>query len=468
MLLATLATLLITAQAQAVQPVRARVHNGVLVGTMDDGIEVFKGVPYAAPPLGPLRGALPQPAVAWPGERQADEFGFSCLQRSPPHNVPPGTRAAQLSEDCLTLNVWAPHGGHKVPVMVWVHGGGNEAGSSADIYYDGVAFAHGGVVLVSLNYRLGSSGFQAHGGEANFGLWDQVAALKWVRDNIAVFGGDPGNVTLFGESAGGQDTLALLTAEPARGLFHKAIVESAGGGWRSLPTLAEVAQDRDGDWSPAIDGHLLKESPLAAIAAGHVASRVPLIIGTNDEEGSLLGPRASTERLFPKLSSDDLTKLRAVYGSQASEDDAFARLVFRDGLFASEARWVAAKLSAAGVPVYLYRFEYVLSALRARRSGAYHASEVPFVFAHLPSIQTDEADGRVEAVMHGCWVAFARTGKPACPDVPDWPEFKVGHQWMVFDAHPSPRPLEGLAALDLLQCRFSEGVPLAEGACSAK
>jgi para-nitrobenzyl esterase len=467
MSISVLAALLVAVQAPAAEPARARVHSGVLAGTQDNGIEVFKGVPYAAPPVGPLRGALPQPAAAWSGDREANEFGFSCLQRSPPHNVPAGTRAAQLSEDCLTLNIWAPQGSRKAPVMVWIHGGGNEAGSSADIYYDGTAFAHDGIVLVSLNYRLGASGFQAHNGEANFGLWDQVAALKWVRDNIAAFGGDSGNVTLFGESAGGQDTLALLTAVPARGLFQKAIVESGGGGWRPLPTLAEVAQDRDGDWSPAIDGHLLKESPLVAIAAGRMA-RVPLIIGTNDEEGSLLGPRASTERLFPKLSGDDVSKLRVMYGGQATEDGLLARLVFRDAHFASEARLVAAKAGAAGAPVYLYRFEYVLSALRSRRSGAYHASEVPFVFAHLPSIQTDDADMHVEAAMHGCWAAFARTGKPTCVEVPDWPEFKVGHQWMVFDAHPSPRPLESAAALDLLQCRLAEDASLAEGVCPAK
>jgi para-nitrobenzyl esterase len=468
MLIPVLAALLmVTAQAQAAEPVRARVHSGVLVGTLDGGIQIFKGVPYAAPPVGRLRGALPQPAVTWSGDRRANEFGFSCLQRTPPHNVPADTRAARLSEDCLTLNIWAPQSGQKAPVMVWIHGGGNESGSSADIYYDGAAFARDGVVLVSLNYRLGASGFQAHNGEANFGLWDQVAALRWVHDNIGVFGGDSGNVTLFGESAGGQDTLALLTAVPARGLFQKAIVESGGGGWHPLPTLAEVDQDRDGDWGPAIDGHLLKESPILAIAAGRMA-QVPLIIGTNDEEGSLLGPQASTDRMFPKLSGDDLTQLRAIYGGQASQDGSLVRLVFRDGYFASEARWVAAKVSAAGAPAYLYRFEYVLSALRSRRSGANHGSEVPFVFAHLPSIRTDDADGRVESVMHGCWVTFARTGKPACPDVPDWPEFKVGHQWMVFDAHPSPRPLAGIAALDLLQCRFAEGVPLAEGACPAR
>jgi para-nitrobenzyl esterase len=385
------------------------------------------------------------------------------MQRSPPHNVPPGTRAAELSEDCLTLNIWAPRAAHQLPVMVWIHGGGNVNGSSADIYYDGAAFARDGIVLVSFNYRLGSLGFRAHDGEANFGLWDQVAALKWVRDNIAVFGGDPGNVTLFGESAGGQDALALVTAAPARGLFQKAIVESGGGGWGPIPTLASAQQDGDDDWGPMVDGHLLKESPLAAMAAGHVA-RVPLIIGTNDEEGSLLSVQATAEHVFPKLSDDDLVRLRELYGTDASDDAALARLIFRDGYFAGEARWVAGKMSAAGSPAYLYRFEYVLSALKARRAGAYHGSEIPFVFAHLPPVHTDETDLRVERAVHGCWVAFAKTGKPSCPDAPDWTAFGAEHKWMVFDAQPSARPVE-TAALDLLQCRLGEGLPLADGVC---
>jgi para-nitrobenzyl esterase len=436
---------------------RVRVRSGVLIGTANGGVEVFKGIPYAAPPVGPLRGALPQPAIAWSGERAANDFGHSCMQSAPPHNVPPDSPAAQLSEDCLTLNVWAPQSAQEAPVMVWIHGGGNSSGSSADIYYDGSAFARDGIVLVSVNYRLGAAGFQPHAGEANFGLWDQVAALKWVRDNIAAFGGDPGNVTLFGESAGGQDTLALMTAAPARDLFQKAIVESGGGGWRLSPPLSEAQADRDGDWGPVVDGHLLKESPLSAFAAGRFA-RIPLIIGTNNEEGSLLGPEASTEGLFPRLSKEDLAKLATIYGPRASSDSALARLVFRDGYFASKAQWIASRMSAAGSPAYVYRFEYVMSPLQRRRTGAHHASEIPFVFDRLPTILVDEADNRVARALHSCWVAFARTGKPQCTEAGDWPNFGSSGEWMVFDAHPSARPVEGAAALELLQCRLSEGL----------
>lgn len=456
--------------AKTAEPVRVHVQGGTLVGSADDAVKIFKGIPYAAPPTGPLRGLLPQPAAAWKGERQADDFGFSCMQRSTPHSVPSDSRAARLDEDCLTLNVWAPLAAQNAPVMVYLHGGGNDGGSAAVSYYDGAEFAKDAVVLVSLNYRVGALGFQPHDGAANFGLWDQIAALKWVRENIAVFGGDPGNVTLFGESAGGEDTLILMTAAPARGLFQKAIVESGGGGWQPPPTLAEAQKAQpDGFARPVVDGRLLKEPPLQAFAAGRFV-HIPLIIGTNGGEGSLLGSSAHTEGLFTQLSKEDLHELAALYGAEAANDDALARLVFRDGYFASEARWIAAKVSAAGVPAYLYRFAYVLAALRGRRAGAYHGSEIPFVFDRMPLLKIDDADIRVERALHGCWVAFAKMGKPNCDEAPNWPRFEPGRegQWMFIDAHPSARPLEGTAALDLLQCRLAQGVPLISGACPGK
>jgi para-nitrobenzyl esterase len=444
------------------------VQGGALLGVAAGDVRSFKGIPYAAPPVGSLRFALPKPVVPWSGERAANDFGPSCMQGPTPRNVLPGSRGAQVSEDCLTLNVWASQAAKKAPVMVWVHGGGNQNGSSAVKYYDGTAFARDGIVLVSLNYRLGSLGFQPHNGAANFGLWDQVAALQWVRKNIAAFGGDPDNVTLFGESAGGQDTLALMTAAPARGLFQKAIVESGGGGWGPNPKIVqEESADHVGEWGVIVDGHLLKESVMSAFAGGR-AVRIPLLIGTNSEEGSLLGLDAHSDGLFPQLSRDDLARLKELYGPHAANDDEFARLVFRDGYFANEARWVASQVNAAGSPAYLYRFAYVLSALQARRAGAYHGSEIPFVFDRMPEVRLDESDGRVERALHNCWVAFAKTGKPACDDAPDWSTFAPGGKWMVFDAHPSARPLDDGPALDLLQCRLGEGIPLASATCPGK
>jgi len=182
-----------------------------------------------------------------------------------------------------------------------------------------------------------------------------------------------------------------------------------------------------------VDGHLLEESPLSAFAGGR-AARIPLVIGTNSEEGSLLGLDPHAEGIFPKLSAGDMSLLKAVYGSKGTDDENLARLVFRDGYFASEARWVAAKVSAAGSPAYLYRFDYVLSVLQKRRAGAFHGSEIPFVFDRLPEIPASADDMRVEEALHDCWVAFARTGKPVCDNAKDWPTFgPTGNgKWMVF------------------------------------
>jgi para-nitrobenzyl esterase len=460
--------LLVAPRGNGAEPVKVRVQSGVLVGAVENGVAVFKGVPYAAPPVNALRWSLPRALAPWSGELAASDFGASCMQDEPPRNVPAGSRALQLSEDCLTLNVWSPPAAKKAPVMVWVHGGGNVAGSAADVYYDGTAFARDGIVLVSFNYRLGAFGFQPHNGEGNFGLWDQVAVLRWVHDNVTVFGGDPGNVTLFGESAGGEDALALMTAAPARGLFQRAIVESGGGGWGPPPTLAEAtAQNHDADWGPVVDGHLLKEPPLEAFAAER-AARIALVIGTNGEEGSLLGPDPRAASVFSQVSAADLGRLARIYGPQADGDAALARLEFRDGYFAGEARWVAAKVAATHTPAFLYRFEYVLGALRGRRSGAHHGSEVPFVFDHLPPVRSiDDTDRLLTHALHDCWVAFARIGKPDCAAAPGWPQVGTDQKWMVFDSHPSARAVEGGEALDLLQCRLAPPA-LVGSACPAK
>ncbi len=475
------------------EPVRARVQQGVLLGSGVAGITIFRGIPYAAPPIGALRWALPQPAPSWSGDRDASAFGSACMQPAVPRNVPVASPAAKLSEDCLTLNVWAPRDAQRAPVMVWLHGGGNRDGAAADRFYDGSGFARDGVILVSLNYRLGVFGFLAFEGQANFGLWDQIAALKWVRANIAAFGGDPDNVTLFGESAGGEDVIALLAAKPARGLFAKAIVESGGGGFGPPPTLAQAtvasdallalpephaqsavdgsprdvaaaalvakegaANDGDAGWrpSPVIDGRLLTEAPLDALAGGR-AAHVPLIIGTNGEEGSLLGPQPNPQVIFPALERTELLTLKNLYGSAAATDPAFAELLFRDGYFAAPAQWIAGAVSRSGEPAYLYRFDYVLSLLKARRSGAHHASEIPFVFDTFPAAAQNDADRRIVGALHGCWVAFARSGAPACAAAPDWQAFGADPHWLVFDEQPSFRPVDGTAALALLETRLA-------------
>jgi len=218
---------------------RATVEQGRLLGRQADGVASFKAIPYAAPPVGPLRWRAPQPAAAWQGERDAGQVGAICIQ--PPSEGDPGVGPLPMSEDCLTLNVWTPaeRGEEPLPVMVWIHGGGLNNGSGTAALYDGANLAKRGVVVVTLNYRLGRLGFFGHpaltaeaGGEeivGNYGMADVVAALEWVRDNVAAFGGDPGKVTVFGESAGGVMVTRLMISGPARGLFHRAIVQSGLG-----------------------------------------------------------------------------------------------------------------------------------------------------------------------------------------------------------------------------------------------
>jgi para-nitrobenzyl esterase len=469
------AAMLCATPAGAADRVRVVAPAGAISGVQGDGFVSFKGIPYAAPPLGALRWQKPQPAAKWSGDLDASDFGPSCMQPTPPAHVVPGSPALTLSEDCLKLNIWAPAGARKAPVMVWIHGGGNQDGSPADFFTDGRNIARDGVILVSVNYRLGLLGFFAYPGlsengkaVANFGLWDQVAALQWVRANIPAFGGDPDNVTVFGQSAGGEDIIALLAAPVARGLFAKAIVQSGGGGWgptadikdlqttiagkfpgksladlRAMPAADLVKQN--GDLAdPVVDHDLLPQTPLAAFAAGQAAN-VPIVIGTTDEEGSLLGNRdQDPTKSWDRLTPADLTTLRAVYGDRARDDTAFARLLFRDGYFAGPARFIARHSTA-----YLYRFSYVLTPLQGRRTGAWHGSDVPYVFERWPIDPVDATDLKVQAAIHSDWIAFATTGHPG------WVALKASGQEMSFDAAPSPRIPDDAAALDLLEKRLS-------------
>ncbi|HEV7503113.1 MAG TPA: carboxylesterase family protein, partial [Vicinamibacteria bacterium] len=375
------------------EPARVTVESGVLSGVSDGAVQAFKGIPYARPPVGALRWRPPQRAESWRDPREATAFGPVCPQSGTMDNVDGGAAAA--SEDCLSLNVWAPaRPSRPAPVMVWLHGGGNQNGAGSKRYYDGAAFARDGVVLVTINYRLGLLGFFAHPAltrEAapgdplgNYGLMDQVAALAWVRKNIQAFGGDPRNVTLFGESAGGQDIVALLTAPAASGLFDKAIVESAGF-WVNLPSLAEaeasgvrtasalaatgaVTADRlravpaedvakiDPDRETLIvDGRFLPQKIQQAFASGK-AARVPLVIGTNSDEGSLVGGGRPAE-LLADFKPEELAKVRAAYG-EGRDDTSLARLLFRDLYFTAPARWIARRASAEA-PTFFYRFSYV-------------------------------------------------------------------------------------------------------------
>ena len=427
------------AGAAYADPPKIKVSGGAVVGESADGLNAFKGIPFAAPPVGDLRWKAPQPVVAWSGDKDATKFGPSCSQ-----NSRLGAEA-KTSEDCLYLNVYAPAKAKKAPVMVWIHGGSNLNGSGA--VYNGAAFAKDGIVTVTINYRMGALGFFAHpeitkaaaaaDGLANYGLMDQTAALNWVQTNIAAFGGDPQNVTIFGESAGAIDIYALQGLKTSKGLFKRAIMESNITWGDSLP-LAKAEQDGKalairagasetatlaelkaipaeklvaaaaGAQFPMVDGRFMTETSLQAVANGHVVD-VPLILGTNSFEASLI---AQTEK-DPKKQTD-----------------------WTNAQAGAPARFIATK-TAAGQPTWLYFFSYVATERRATAPGAAHATEISYVFGGqmrpagappaagalaTPASQSEE-DKAMAVLMHSCWVAFAKSGTPKCASGPAWPKF---------------------------------------------
>jgi para-nitrobenzyl esterase len=463
------------AQAQEAKApaVTAKVESGVLAGTQTERARIFKNIPYAAPPVGALRWAPPKRPLAWSGERDATANGPSCPQKMNTDGSPnEGSANGPVSEDCLQLNIFAPPKDKmgeaaKAPVMVWIHGGSHRTG--AGWIYDGQNFARDGVVLVSINYRLGPLGYFAHpaltkaAGKSeavgNYGLMDQIAALEWVQRNIAAFGGDPKNVTVFGESAGGMSTLAILATPKAKGLYHKAVVQS-GGGWSPASTLAEreadgvavaaklglqdaapadlravpadrlIAETQSGDYGPFVDGRLLKQTPAQAFAAGRETD-VPLIIGANSGEDSLMG------RSLPNASALAATipdEARAAYADEAAKgDEALVRAAFGDRFMVAPARWTAAQ-AADGQPAWLYHFSYVGSRFRPMGvTRAAHAAEIQYVFEYwgrrTPESMVAPDDRAMARLMHGCWTAFARTGAPKCEI--EWPAYDPAKDQLV-------------------------------------
>jgi para-nitrobenzyl esterase len=461
----------LTALPAWAQP-QASIAQGALSGTHEGAIGEFKGIPFAAPPTGPLRWRAPQSASGWQGVRDASAFGPIC-----PQAVRSGQVKLPQSEDCLTLNVWTPNGaaGAKLPVMVWIYGGSFTGGGSAFPIYDGLELAQRGVVVVTFNYRLGWLGFFNHPALAaanpgeptgNFGLLDQVAALQWVQKNIAAFGGDPANVTIFGESAGGMSVNDLMVSPLARGLFAKAISESGLGLW-TIGTAAKAQQDAiafaglenpDGasadalaklrtlstdeiladqkkmpstaSTAPFVDGSALTDQPPALFSQGKQA-RVPYLAGSNSDEATLMPFIHMTNDDMLKPLGDALPAVRKVYEADgALNDDAFARQLFDDGLFASGAQGLATFETKLGEPAYVYHFDYVFDGLRGPSVGVAHGGEVPFVFGFtglskdpnyaMKIMFASSKDKSIAAMMEGYWTNFAKTGNPNGAGLPEW------------------------------------------------
>ena len=438
-------------------------RSGPVRGSESSGVAVFKGIPYAAAPVGALRWRMPQPAPTWAAPRDAIAFGAACPQ---PRREDRQTELAVTAEDCLFLNVWTRDVHAAAPVMVWIHGGAFRIGSGSVPISDGTEFAKDGVVLVTLNYRLGRLGFFAHpalGDEVgNYGLADQIAALEWVRDNIAAFGGDPSRVTIFGESAGGSSVIYLLTSPRASGLFRTAIVESGGGfqydrslhegrgarpslidegtAWaraqniadgdanalRALPVDSVIGARLDGGLAavaPVTDGTIVTGDPGVLLAKGQF-NRVPVLIGANSFEASVLGAFGQNAATLIANAGIDMARVTAVYGDV--KGDALADALFGDATFVAPSRHVARSVAAAGEPAYLYYFDYVLARRRGAVPGAGHGSEILFAFDNLARLPLASAfvtgeDQVVAEKLHRYWVNFAKTGDPNGKGLPAWP-----------------------------------------------
>jgi para-nitrobenzyl esterase len=481
---------------------------GTLVGSIDaHGIRSFKGIPYAEPPVGDKRWAAPVAAGPWKGVRNAREFGASCVQPPYPADSIYADNVPNQSEDCLSLNVWTPPHAHRAPVIVWIFGGGLVRGRTSEPIYDGTHFAEHGVVFVSINYRLGALGWLAlpelsaespHGVSGNYGLLDQIEALRWVKKNIAAFGGDPGNVTIMGESSGGLNVADLMASPLARGLFQKAIAESLG-----IQSAAELKQPNHGLPSaeasgtafekalgaadlkalramdaktitehagfrggPNIDGWVLPHQVVDAFDRKEEAL-VPVLMGFNRNE-IYPGLMGFLPRNLPDSSTVYEDEIQKRYGVLAPE---FLRLypasdirgsmmaAIRDAIFGWSAERIVRDEADAGQPSYLYFFDHAYSEAQARGFHAFHGSELPYVFgdvgnnAILPANWPAPSSPKEQAfsdTMMAYWTSFARTSVPRAPGQPGWPTYAPNKSYMDFAETPRPSTdlMPGMFELD--------------------
>ncbi len=486
------------------------IEGGKIAGAVDQqGVRSYKGIPFAAPPVGARRWQAPQPVVAWEGTRDATKFAATCPQLPYPEGSMYLQKPQPQSEDCLFLNVWtaAKSAAEKRPVLVWIHGGALTRGSGSIPPYDGTSLARQGAVVVTINYRLGPFGFLAlpalskesdHHSSGNYGVLDQIAALEWVKRNVARFGGDPARVTIFGESAGSWSVCCLVASPLAKGLFHGAIGQS-GGAFAPMAFLSEerhgvpsaekvgerlarelgceegegqtaalraksaeellAAADKTGvRIRPNVDGWSLPDEVYAIFAAGK-QNNVPVIVGSTADEGTtLFAP------LLPKNKDAYIMAARAKYGELADEylvlypaatdDEARASFLagMRDEWFTWEMRTWARLTERAGGKAFQYFFSHVPPSPKAAEVGAYHAAEILYVFNNLSAVDWPftGVDRQLADDVSSAWVRFAATGVPSGGDISAWAPYDAASQ-SYLDLGDSIKPANAL--LDQ-QCSF--------------
>lgn len=495
------------------EPAVVTVTGGQVAGTVsrDGEVRSFKGIPFAAPPVGDLRWKSPQPVKPWTGVRKGDRFGPSPMQGTP---APFGPWSAeylipkeQISEDCLYLNVWtgAESASQKRPVLIWIYGGGFNSGGSGVPIYDGEATARKGVVFVSVNYRVGPFGFLAlpeltkesgHNASGNYGLMDQIAALQWVRQNIAQFGGNPNNVTIAGQSAGSMAVNCLVASPLAKNLFKKAIAESGAGFARPYPTLQqaeeaglktmqsmsaasladlralpaeEILKKGQGGRGPIIDGYVLPQSIAAIFAAGK-QNDVALLTGWNEDEGMAFGPPKTADAYRKQMEEQygaDAPDFLKHYPGTTDEEAARSQLnLSRDMVFGAQNYAWANVQSKQNKPVYVYRLARKLPATGGyARYGAFHTGEVAYAYDNLRFIDRslrplEPKDDELAKTISTYWVNFMKNGNPNGDGLPQWPAYSTNHkQVMMLGDEVRAQTLPDAASLDFLYEQMSKSQP---------
>jgi para-nitrobenzyl esterase len=490
-----------TLSSQAIsRPATVRIDSGLLAGVRDaaGGVDAWLGVPYAAAPVGALRWRPPAPVPAWDGVRAADRLAPQCMQpgRAADSVYAEFSGVQAMSEDCLTLNVRAPvqqatsSPPNKLPVMVWIHGGAFQQGSAANPVFTRGDLPRHDVVLVTINYRLGPFGFMAHpelsaeggGSSGNYGLQDMAAALRWVQRNIAVFGGDPAQVTVFGQSAGAHGVVALMASPEARGLFRHAIAQSFGisptpgladaeaegrafaeaAGAAGIAELRALSAEallerylaRPARFMPIVDGRFLDATLAETFAAGRQQA-VPFLTGWTRDEGSAFPGLADAPQFRARLAQRFGERAAAAEELYPAGDDAQAakssRELFGDQLFGAGVL-AAAKAQRAVAPTFVYHFDHVQpfepgqrfrEADPASALGVFHSSDYPYVFGSTGELTRawGADDARMTALMQGYWCNFARAGDPNGAGLPAWPRFEDGQPTLLRLA-PEPAPID--------------------------